>query len=316
MSLFDQYSIDNINRENLLTEENNKRSKDIDVLDTHSLVSIFIEEDKKPQQAVSNAKNEIANAIEEISKRLKNNGRLFYIGAGTSGRLAVLDAAECPPTFCTSPELVQALIAGGPSALIKSAEGIEDSITESILDLKKRNFSSKDTLIGITAGGTTPYVLSALKYSKEINAFNLVITCVPAEQAVFNSDIVIRLLTGPEIIPGSTRLKAATATKMTLNIISTGIMIRLGKIFKNKMVDLSITNSKLLDRSIRILKDLLNIDRAEAFGLLKSSNGSVKISCIMKLTGLSCKKANLILDQHQSNLHSCLSALGVDMSQF
>ncbi len=302
-----------INRGNLLTESENVCSKKIDRLNTNEIVDIFVEEDKKPQIAISEAKGQIVKAIDSISNRLANEGRLFYIGAGTSGRLAVLDAAECPPTFCTPPDLVQALIAGGYSSLLKSSEDVEDNDVISTKELQNRQFCNKDCLIGISAGGTTPYVLSALKYSKSISALTVFITCVPEDEVSFEVDIVIRLLTGPEVISGSTRLKAGTATKMALNIISSSVMIKLGKVYGNKMIDLSIKNNKLLDRSIRILCELLKINRMEAYTLLTQSDGSVKISCLMKVSGLSLDESRNLLKKNNYHLHKALDELGLEI---
>ncbi|AAP99985.1 MULTISPECIES: N-acetylmuramic acid 6-phosphate etherase [Prochlorococcus] len=303
---------DNINRSNILTEESNHLSKNIDTVSTSKLVDIFVEEDKKPQQAISQAKHQITKSIDLIYQRLIDNGRLFYIGAGTSGRIAVLDAVECPPTFCTSPELVQAVIAGGSSSLINSSEEKEDSNSLSIKDLKERNFSSKDCLIGITAGGTTPYVLSGLNYARNIGALNIAITSVPEQQASFGSNITIRLITGPEIIAGSTRLKAGTATKMALNIISSGVMIKLGKVFDNKMIDVSISNKKLFDRALRITSSLLNIEMKEAQLLLDQAKGSIKVACIIKSSGMDQKSAFALLERNNHNLRKALKDINIE----
>ena len=245
----DSYNQNNLDqRGELLTEKSNLRSHDLDILSTIDLVKIFSEEDKEPQKAVARSIPQITNAIESILIKLKEGGRLFYVGAGTSGRLGVLDAAECPPTFCTSPELIQGIIAGGQSALTKSSEGLEDSDNLAINDLKLSNITSVDCIVGISAGGTTRYVNSALSFANTLGSLTVSIACVPTEQVRMTSDIDIRLLTGPELLTGSTRLKAGTASKMALNMISTITMIRLGKVYKNKMIDLSITNEKLLDR--------------------------------------------------------------------
>ena len=307
------FSFMNIDRSNIITEQSNPNSKEIDNVTTSELVEIFIQEDKKPQEALSNASKEIINSIDLITERLKNNGRLFYIGAGTSGRLAVLDSAECPPTFCTNPDLVQAIIAGGLNSMINSSETLEDNKKLSIEELKTRGFSSKDCLIGITAGGTTPFVLGALNYAKDIDALTIAITCVPEDQVNFDSHITIRLITGPELITGSTRLKAATATKMALNIISTGVMIKLGKVFGNKMIDFSINNSKLLDRGVRIMKEILEIETEEALELLQKSNGSVKISCLIKLSRLSYEQSKELLLKSEGSLRKALTKIGKDI---
>ena len=218
------------NNYRILTEQINLTSKDLDTKSTSEIVHLFSEADKEPQEAVENAIPEIVNAIDEITVRLKSNGRLFYIGTGTSGRLGVLDASECPPTFCTNPDLVQGIIAGGIPSLTRSSESLEDVSEIAIADLKERDFSNRDVLIGITASGRTPYVLSALNYSKRLRALTISISSVPFCDSSLSNDIDIRLITGPEILAGSTRLKAGTASKMALNIISTSVMIQLGKV--------------------------------------------------------------------------------------
>ena len=295
------------NRGNLLTETKNIKSESIDDLSTKEIVDLFIDEDVIPQQAVARASFEISEAVDKISKKLEKGGRLFYIGAGTSGRLGVLDSAECPPTFCTDPELVQAIIAGGNSSLIKSSENLEDSTSLSIDDLSKKNFNSSDTLIGLTAGATTPYVVSALNYAKELGALSIAIACVPKHQAKLTCDIDIRLITGPELITGSTRLKAGTATKMALNIISTGVMIKLGKVYKHWMIDLSVTNNKLKDRAIRILTDLTRLERKDALLLLNDSRGSLKIALIMFKYKLNYNLAFDLLEKNHNNFKKAIS---------
>ncbi len=298
--------MDVLDRGYLITEKSNIKSKDIDSLPTIDLVKLFSKEDLEPQKAVSKVIPELAECIDKIALTLRNGGRLFYLGAGTSGRLGVLDASECPPTFCTPPDLVQGIIAGGNSSLVKSSEGLEDDQYLSVEDLKNRSFSAKDCLVGITAGGTTPYVLSALQYSKTLGALSISISSVNKEEAAIVSDIDIRLLTGPEILTGSTRLKAGTATKMVLNIISTGVMIRLGKVYKNRMVDMSVSNSKLLDRSIRIIIDIAEISRERAIELIQLSEGSVKLALLIAITGMEKEKANQLLKENNQNLRDCL----------
>ena len=236
----------------ILTEQINLTSNELDTKSTKEIVNIFSEADKEPQKAVERVIPELINAIDEITARLKSKGRLFYIGTGTSGRLGVLDASECPPTFCTNPDLVQGIIAGGIPSLTRSSEHLEDVSEIAIADLKDRNFSYRDVLIGITASGRTPYVIGALNYSKSISALTISISSVPERDSTLDNDIDIRLITGPEILAGSTRLKAGTATKMALNIISTSVMIKLGKVYGNRMIDLSVSNDKLLDRAIGI----------------------------------------------------------------
>ena len=208
-------------RGHLLTEQANPRSCDLDLLSTQSLVDLFISEDVRPQQAVAGAAKAIGESVEAIASRLMDGGRLFYVGAGTSGRLGVLDAAECPPTFCSSPDLVQGILAGGAPALLRSSEGLEDQREAGADALKERGLQADDVVIGIAAGGTTPFVHGALDHALAVGALGIAMACVPAEQAPMPCNIDIRLLTGPELLTGSTRLKAGTATKMALNVIST-----------------------------------------------------------------------------------------------
>jgi len=294
------------NQYRILTEQINLTSSDLDTKSTNEIVSIFSESDKEPQIAVENAIPEIIKAIDEITLKLKSNGRLFYIGTGTSGRLGVLDASECPPTFCTDPDLVQGIIAGGTKSLTRSSESLEDLPEISIADLKDRNFSNRDVLIGITASGRTPYVLSALNYSKNIRALTISISSVPESDSTLVNDIDIRLITGPEILAGSTRLKAGTATKMALNIISTSVMIKLGKVYGNRMIDLSVSNEKLIDRAIGILFDIGSVNKKTALELLKSTNGSVKLSLLIALTDLDVIEAKQLLDDSHGNLRTAL----------
>ena len=297
------------NNYRILTEQINVTSIDLDTKSTSEIVKIFSEADKEPQKAVEHSIPEIVKAIDEITLRLKSDGRLFYIGTGTSGRLGVLDASECPPTFCTNPKLVQGLIAGGQSSLTRSSESLEDLSELAVDDLKDKVFSKKDVLIGITASGRTPYVLSALNYSKSIDALSISISSVPACDSMFSSDIDIRLITGPEVLAGSTRLKAGTATKMVLNIISTSVMIKLGKVYGNRMIDLSVTNDKLLERALGILLDIGSVNRETGLELLKKTNGSVKLSLLIALSGLNVVKAQKILEESQGNLRKALIRL-------
>ena len=294
------------NNYRILTEQINLKSNELDIKSTNEIVNIFSEADKEPQKAVEKAIPEIVNAIDEITLRLKSNGRLFYIGTGTSGRLGVLDASECPPTFCTNPDLIQGIIAGGIPSLTRSSESLEDVSEIAIADLKDRNFSSKDVLIGITASGRTPYVVEALNYSKSINALTISISSVPESDSTLDNDIDIRLITGPEILAGSTRLKAGTATKMALNIISTSVMIKLGKVYDNRMIDLSVTNEKLRDRAIGILFDIGSVDKQTALQLLSNTNGSVKLSLLIALSGLDVIEAKQLLEDSQDNLRTAL----------
>ena len=294
------------NKYKILTEQINPNSQEIDTKSTFEIVKIFTEADKEPQKAVEQSTREIVKAIDAITLRLKSNGRLFYIGTGTSGRLGVLDASECPPTFCTNPDLVQGIIAGGISSLTKSSESLEDLSEISLADLRDKNFSNKDVLIGITASGRTPYVLSALDYSKKINALTISISSVPENDSKLQNDIDIKLITGPEILAGSTRLKAGTATKMALNIISTSVMIKLGKVYGNRMVDLSVTNKKLKERAIGMLCDIASVNKETALKLLNKTNGSVKLSLLVALSGMDVDEARQLLNTSQNNLRTAL----------
>ena len=295
------------NNYRILTERTNLTSIDLDTKSTYEIVKLFSEADKEPQKAVEKAIPDIVNAIDEITVRLKSNGRLFYIGTGTSGRIGVLDASELPPTFCTNPDLVQGIIAGGIPSLTRSSESLEDVSEIAIADLKDRNFSNKDVLIGITASGRTPYVIGALNYSKSINALTISISSVPETDSTLDNDIDIRLITGPEILAGSTRLKAGTATKMALNIISTSVMIKLGKVYGNRMIDLSVSNDKLMDRAISILFDIGSVDKETAVQLLKKTNGSVKLSLLIALTGMDVVESKQLLDDSKGNLRTALN---------
>ena len=294
-------------RGHLLTEQANPRSSDLDALSTEALVQLFCQEDRRPQQAVAAAAPALTMAVDAIAQRLRSGGRLFYLGAGTSGRLGVLDAAECPPTFCTDPSLVQGVLAGGAPALLRSSEGLEDDPVAGINDLQIRGFGPGDCLVGIAAGGTTPYVLGALAHACQIGALAIAMACVPGEQAAMPCDIDIRLLTGPELLTGSTRLKAGTATKMALNILSTGVMVRLGKVHGNRMVDVAVTNAKLEDRALRMLRDLAGVPRERGLGLLAAAGGSVKVALLMEWVGLEADQARDRLAGHGSNLRRALA---------
>ena len=302
-------------RGHLLTEQPNPKSTALDLLDTAELVQLFVEEDRQPQYAVSAASDAISAAVDGIASRLKAGGRLFYLGAGTSGRLGVLDAAECPPTFCSDPEMVQGVLAGGASALLRSSEGLEDLEVAGLEDLDQRGFNSGDCLVGIAAGGTTPYVQGGLRHARDIGALAIAMACVPSDQAPLPCDIDIRLLTGPELLTGSTRLKAGTATKMALNIMSTAVMVRLGKVFGNRMVDVSASNSKLVDRSLRILQDLAAVERERGLALMDEADGSVKLALLIAAGDLQPGAARELLQKHNGQLREALASLGLNLAQ-
>ena len=297
----------------LLTEQVNPVSDQLDQLSTVALVDLFIDEDRRPQQAVFGARRALSQAVDAIAERLQGTGRLFYLGAGTSGRLGVLDAAECPPTFCSPPELVQGILAGGAPALLRSSEGLEDLESAAVTDLQQRGFRSDDCLVGIAAGGTTPYVRGGLSYAKDLGALTIAMACVPSEQAPLPCTIDVRLLTGPELLTGSTRLKAGTATKMALNILSTGVMVRLGKVYGNRMVDVAASNSKLVDRSMRNLRDLLGLEREAAHSLLERAQGSVKRALCMGSCDLNADDADALLEAHGADLRAALTSQGLSL---
>lgn len=296
-------------RGHLLTEQVNPNSRDLDCLSTLEFVDLFNKEDAQTLAAIAAARQELADAIDLIHKALEKGGRLFYIGAGTSGRLGVLDAAECPPTFCTSPELVQGIIAGGAAALVRSSEDLEDRAEDGETAMAHHQIHELDVVVGITAGGTTPFVLGALAAARARGAKTIYIACVPAEQVPVEADVDIRLLVGPEILAGSTRLKAGTVTKMALNILSTGVMVKLGKVYGNRMVDVAVTNSKLRDRSLRILEELTDLDRAAANELLERSGKRVKLALLMHSTGLDTQAGEQWLASHQGHLRAAIEAM-------
>ncbi|KRH96092.1 N-acetylmuramic acid 6-phosphate etherase [Cylindrospermopsis sp. CR12] len=295
-------------RGHLLTEQINPHSLNLDQINALELVELFNNEDQKALSAIAGAKMELAAAIEQIAPRLHQGGRLFYIGAGTSGRLGVLDAAECPPTFCTSPDLVQGIIAGGAGALLRSSEGLEDLAEDGENAIIQHEVNCLDVVVGITAGGTTPYVHGALHGARQRGALTIFIACVPVQQVPVEADVDIRLLTGPEILAGSTRLKAGTATKLALNILSTGVMVKLGKVYGNRMVDVAVTNQKLHDRALRILGDLTDLNREAAETLLERSGKWVKLALLMHWKDLDREEAQQLLAAHKGNLRAAVNS--------
>ncbi|MDJ0681538.1 MAG: N-acetylmuramic acid 6-phosphate etherase [Xenococcaceae cyanobacterium MO_167.B52] len=295
-------------RGHLLTEQINPNSQNLDSLSSLEIVELFNQEDYKTVKAIAEAKLALAQTIDKTAESLRQGGRLFYVGAGTSGRLGVLDAAECPPTFCTNPELVQGIIAGGAGALIRSSENLEDRPEDGESAIAYHQINNRDVVIGITAGGTTPYVHGALHAAQERGATTVAISCVTPEQVSINADIDIRLIVGAEILAGSTRLKAGTVTKMALNIISTGVMVKLGKVYGNRMIDVSVTNTKLRDRALRIICDLTDLNRQEADKLLQKSGQKVKLALLMQWTGLDAESAQKLLSQNQGNLRASVNS--------
>jgi len=270
----------------LVTETRNPATEHLDELPTLAMLELINDEDAKVAAAVRAELPHIAKAIDAITTRFQNGGRLFYIGAGTSGRLGVLDASECPPTFSVPAELFQGLIAGGDRALRLSSEHSEDSPDEGTRDIISAGFTPQDTLVGIAASGRTPYVLGALAYAKSLGALTIGLTCVPNSAIAQATDIAITPVTGPEVLTGSTRLKAGTATKLILNMLSTGIMVRRGATYGNLMVNVRPTNAKLVDRAERIIAAATGCDAATAAALLEASGNDVKTAIAMQKLSL------------------------------
>lgn len=296
------------NRGHLLTEQANPESDRLDRLSSLEIVELFNREDAKVLDAIHHARQELAQAIDLASDALRAGGRLFYVGAGTSGRLGVLDAAECPPTFCTPPEMVQGIIAGGEAALVRSSEALEDRDAEGAAAIAEREVAACDVVVGISAGGTTPFVRGAIAAANARGAKTVFLACVPAADVPSAADVDVRLLVGPEVLAGSTRLKAGTATKMALNILSTGAMVQLGKVYGNRMVDVSVTNDKLRDRAIRTIADLTELDRPAAEALLDRSDRRVKLALLMHWLEISADAGEELLARHQGHLRSALAA--------
>ncbi len=282
----------------LTTEQVNQNSLELDKKSASEIVTIINNEDKLVADVVHSQLDIIAETSEKVAESLKNNGRLFYIGAGTSGRLGVLDASECPPTFGSDPSQVVGLISGGYETLVLSKEGVEDDKEAAVVDLKNNALSSKDILIGIAASRRTPYTLSGLEYAHSINCATGFICCNKWDSNDDRTfiDFMIELPVGPEVITGSTRMKSGTAQKMTLNMISTTAMVLLGKTYGNRMVDLQATSKKLSARSRKTLMELLHITYEDADSLLVSASGSVKVGLVMNMHNCSREKAKMLID--------------------
>ncbi len=291
----------------MITEQRNPNSTDIDLRSISEIVQIFHEEDQKAIDAVADESESISHAIEMIVKTFQNGGSLFYIGAGTSGRLGVLDASECPPTFSTHPEMVQGIIAGGDTALRNAVEGEEDKLdrgANAILDFK---LTEKDILVGIATSGRTPYVLGALNQAHAIGVKTIFLSCVPpAEELEEYVDHFITPIVGPEIITGSTRLKAGTATKLVLNMLTTVSMVKIGKVYNNLMVDVNATNSKLVERCIRIVQTVTGVETAIARKTLNKAEGNAKIAIVMLVKGINKDDATILLEKNRGLLRPIL----------
>jgi N-acetylmuramic acid 6-phosphate etherase len=288
-----------------LTERRNPRSITIDTASALEIVDLIGAEDAGVPAAVAKARAEIAGAIELIEGAFRSGGRLIYVGAGTSGRLGVLDAAECPPTFGTPPEMVVGLIAGGPPALVRSIEGAEDDTGAAERELNALRVARTDVVVGIAASGTTPYVGAALARAQALGARTVFLSCSEPPTGLRQScDICITVLVGPEIVTGSTRMKAGTATKLVLNTLTTGAMIRIGKTYGNLMVDLRAWNDKLVDRSQRIVMEAAGVDRSAAQSAIEAADGSVKTAIVMARRGVARGEAERLLSEHAGRLRA------------
>lgn len=291
--------------ENLLTEKRHPETAQIDQLSTLQMLEVINAADRGVAEAVHAELPRIAQAVDGIAERLEKGGRLFYAGAGTSGRLGVLDASECPPTFHVDPGLVVGLIAGGDHALRHSIEGAEDDPQQGIADVKQHGLSSRDTLVGIAASGRTPYVLGGIAYANELGALTVGLSCVPGSEVECRAKIAITPAVGPEVITGSTRLRAGTATKLVLNMLSTGAMIRMGMVYGNLMVNVQPTNVKLKDRAVRIIATATEVDEERAEALLAEA-GTVRVAIVMQKLGLSVEQAEQRLQAAQGRLRTAL----------
>ncbi|MGE5488320.1 MAG: N-acetylmuramic acid 6-phosphate etherase [bacterium] len=272
--------------ERLLTEQRNPASSAIDTLSTEEMLRVINAEDAKVAAAVGREIPNIARAVDAIAERLRAGGRLFYIGAGTSGRLGVLDASECPPTFGVPQEMVQGIIAGGEPALTRAVEGCEDDAAAGAADIEARGFTAADALVGIATSGRTPYVLGAVARAREVGALTAGISCTPNSELSRAVEIAIEPLVGPEVVTGSTRMKAGTATKLVLNMLSTGVMIRLGYVYGNLMVNVQPANEKLRDRARRIVGEAAGVDAGAAARALDEAGGRVKVAIVMARLGV------------------------------
>ncbi len=290
----------------LLTEARNPATENLDGLSTADLVKALHVADREAAAAVERESAQIAAAIDGIVTHLENGGRLFYLGAGTSGRLGVLDASECPPTYNVPAEMVQGLIAGGDIALRRSVERAEDDEAQGQRDLEAHGFSGRDVLVGIAASGRTPYVLGGVKFARGLGALTIGLSCVPGSKLALAAELEITPATGPEVVTGSTRMKAGTATKLVLNMLSTGSLVRLGYVYGNLMVNVQPTNDKLRDRAARIISTLTGLDAAAALGLLDRA-GAVKTAVVMHRLGLDREAAEGRLAAAKGRLRGALA---------
>ncbi|WP_082232229.1 N-acetylmuramic acid 6-phosphate etherase [Halobacillus massiliensis] len=293
----------------LTTEQRNKNSYSLDKMTIMEALHTINNEDKKVAQAVETVLPKLNKSIEKIYESLSAGGRLFYVGAGTSGRLGVLDASECPPTFMTPPGMVQAVMAGGSDAFFNAAEGSEDNEEQGAADLKQRDLKAGDVVIGITASGRTPYPIGALKYAKKIGAYAISLSCNENSLISQYADCDIEVVVGPEVLTGSTRMKAATAHKMILNMISTTTMVQLGKVHENLMVDVHASNYKLMERAKHTIMEITNASYEQAENALKQTNHEVKPAVVMIETGASCEKAEQAIKEAKGYVREAIAKI-------
>lgn len=293
-------------RSHLLTEQRLPESMTLDAMSIEESVAMMNAQDARAVAAVGVESANISRAVEIVADALRHGGRLIYVGAGTSGRLGVLDASECPPTFRVDPEMVQGIIAGGQAAMFRSQEGAEDRPEDGAAAMDAKNIGANDVVMGIAAGGTTPFVHGALRRATERGARTIFLACVEPVAGEPGVDVAIRPLVGPEVLTGSTRLKAGTATKLVLNTITTLAMVRLGKVYENLMVDLRASNDKLWDRGARIIATLTGLDRRQSLDLLKQADGHVKAAIVMQKRTVDLSTAQKLLDTSRGQLREAM----------
>lgn len=301
----------NIDLSTLTTEGRNSASANIDMLDTEAMLRVINREDQKVALAVEQVIPAITQAVDAIVSAFKKGGRLIYCGAGTSGRLGILDASECPPTYGTPREQVVGLIAGGHRAILQAVENAEDSLTLGVDDLKSLNFNANDVLVGIAASGRTPYVIAAMEYAKSLRATTISLTCNAGSPMTQIADIAITPVVGAEVVTGSSRMKAGTAQKLVLNMLTTGAMIRSGKVYGNLMVDVEATNQKLVQRQVNIVMEATGCDSDEAKHALQTSNGHCKTAILMVLAQVDAEEAARLLADNGGFIRQALAHAGV-----
>lgn len=292
----------------IATEQRNPNTMNIDTLSTLDMVKLINQEDHRVADAVGEVTDKIAQAVDVIAEKLAAGGRLIYCGAGTSGRLGILDAVECPPTYSTDPETVQALMAGGYGAIFKAVEGAEDSKELGVQDMQNIHFGPKDVLVGIAASGRTPYVRGCMEYAKQLGAPTVAVTCCPGSELDQFADIGIAPAPGPEVVTGSTRMKSGTAQKMVLNMLSTGAMIKLGKVYGNLMVDVKPSNEKLIRRCVTIVCSAAECTEAEATKALEACDYRPKVAIVMVLRGVNADTACAMLQKAEGRIAKVLEA--------